>query len=155
MPDNHPDHIAPPLSTSDRSNKSNRHSLNLPKTPLSATGPGRLSVGSTIRRRPHGLNTVTTSKYVTLVPGAEPGLNPENTEINLHALCGITVVDFSEDQITQRELDNASLVEFLEEERPAWSKVRWMNVNGLSWDCIRAIAKKWNLHTLGLWLKSI
>ncbi|KAI5811045.1 hypothetical protein DFH27DRAFT_589067 [Peziza echinospora] len=126
-----------------------RTSLLSPQSPTaSAFGGGRrISVASHTRRRN---NTVTSSKYVTLIPGAEPGLAPENQEVDLHAQCGITVVDFDEERILQTELENESLLTFLEEERPEWSKVRWINVNGLSWDCISAVAKKWNLHRLAI-----
>ena len=88
------------------------------------------------------------SKYVTLIPGSEPGLSPDS-KVDLHTRCGITVVDFSQDQVIQTELDNDSLREFLEEGRPEWSLVRWINLNGLSWDCISAVARKYNLHSLG------
>jgi len=93
---------------------------------------------------------VKNSKYVTLIPGSEPGLNPDS-KVDLHTRCGITVVDFSQDQVIQTELDNDSLREFLEEDRPEWSLVRWINLNGLSWDCISAVAKKYQLHSLGKW----
>ena len=115
----------------------------------------RFSVASAGPRRRNPTNTVTNSKYVTLIPGSEPGLNPEESQIDLHTHCGITVVDFSQDQIIQTELDNETLPEFLREDRPAWSKVRWINLNGLSWDCISAVAKKWNLHRLGMLSTSI
>ena len=69
--------------------------------------------------------------------------------MDLHTYCGITVVDFSDEKILQTELDNDTLKDFLQQERPAWSRVRWINLDGLSWDCISAIAKKYNLHRLG------
>ena len=146
----HGHHIS--ISTAAHADRPNtaRTSLLSPQSPTaSAFGGGRrLSVASHTRRRN---NTVTSSKYVTLIPGAEPGLAPENQEVDLYAQCGITVVDFNEERILQTELENESLLTFLEEERPEWSKVRWINVNGLSWDCISAVAKKWNLHRLGVY----
>ena len=33
-------------------------------------------------------------------------------------------------------LDNESLPLFLAAPRPEWSKVRWINLEGMSWDCI-------------------
>ncbi|KAF8473861.1 hypothetical protein BDZ91DRAFT_712716 [Kalaharituber pfeilii] len=123
-------------------------------SPLSPTVSGlppdrRLSSTSGLRRR-HAPHTVTNPKYVTLIPGSEPGLNPGDSRIDLHTYCGITVVDFSQEKIIQTELDNDSLPQFLEEERPEWSRVRWINLNGLSWDCISAVAKKYKLHRLAL-----
>lgn len=34
--------------------------------------------------------------------------------------------------------------------RPPWSKVRWINVNGLSWEAIAAIGEQYNLHRLAI-----
>lgn len=34
--------------------------------------------------------------------------------------------------------------------RPNWSKVRWINVNGLSWEAIAAIGEKYDLHRLAI-----
>jgi Mg2+ and Co2+ transporter CorA len=34
--------------------------------------------------------------------------------------------------------------------KPNWSKVRWINVNGLSWEAISIIGKKYNLHPLSV-----
>jgi len=35
-------------------------------------------------------------------------------------------------------------------ERPLWSKVRWINVNGLSWEAISTIGEKYDLHRLAI-----
>jgi hypothetical protein len=32
--------------------------------------------------------------------------------------------------------------------RPEWSKVRWINVQGLSWDVITTLAVAFDLHPL-------
>ena len=50
----------------------------------------------------------------------------------------------------QHTLDNASLVRFLDKPQPKWSKCRWINVNGLSWDVISALGKHKNLHRLAI-----
>lgn len=34
--------------------------------------------------------------------------------------------------------------------RPPWAKVRWINVNGLSWEAIAAIGEKYDLHRLAI-----
>lgn len=34
--------------------------------------------------------------------------------------------------------------------KPNWSEVRWINVNGLSWEAISIIGKKYNLHPLSV-----
>lgn len=114
--------------------------------PLSPTSGRRPS--SQYRKKQ--TNTVITSPYITLIPGSEPGVNPNDSRVDLYEYCGITVVDFNDDRIIQTELDNANLQNFLDEPRPEWAKVRWINVNGLSWDCISALAKHWNLHRLAI-----
>lgn len=155
-----PSNQSPSRSRSSRTyghahNPSLAETLRSPQSPTSGIPARRLSTTSASGARRRGpTNTVKNSKYVTLIPGSEPGLNPGDAKIDLHTHCGITVVDFSQDEIIQTELDNDSLLEFLEEEeRPEWSKVRWINLNGLSWDCISAVAKKYKLHRLGEFLE--
>jgi hypothetical protein len=63
----------------------------------------------------------------------EPGLDPNETmdeRIKLHTICGITVVDFSEDFIKETELGNQDLIAFLAQPKEEWVKVRWINCNG-------------------------
>lgn len=143
----------PPKTPEDRpQNPSAVEALLTPQSPTSGIGiPARRfsTVSASGPRRRGPSNTVKNSKYVTLIPGSEPGLSPDS-KVDLHTRCGITVVDFSQDQVIQTELENDSLREFLEEDRPEWSLVRWINLNGLSWDCISAVAKKYNLHSLAL-----
>ncbi|SCV70143.1 BQ2448_1537 [Microbotryum intermedium] len=49
-----------------------------------------------------------------------------------------------------RVFDNSTLAAFLEEPRPARSKLRYIHVNGLSWDVIKPLALKFDLHRLSL-----
>lgn len=75
--------------------------------------------------------------------GAPPGLDTNADYPTLRAIpkeTDITVVDYSPDQFECHEsINNDSLAAFLERPRPEWSKVRWFNVNGLSWDVIQQI----------------
>ena len=75
--------------------------------------------------------------------GAPPGLDANVDYPTLRAIpkeTDITVIDYSPDQFECHEnIDNDSLSAFLERPRPEWSKVRWFNVNGLSWDVIQKI----------------
>lgn len=117
------------------------------------------SIGAAMaRRRAKTSNTVRTSSYQPLgdIPGAEPGINPNELTVkgtDLYTECQITVVDFSQDTVEQEDFCNADFIKFLEKDRPSWSKVRWINVNGLSWDVISGIGKKWKLHGLGEYLR--
>lgn len=89
-------------------------------------------------------------------PGQEPGLDvskPDGgrtTGLNLHEECQITVVDFSEDNMVKREFNNDELVQFLDIEQEDWIKCRWININGLSWDVIKAVGKRKKLHRLAI-----
>lgn len=68
----------------------------------------------------------------------------------LSAPCQITVVDFSQDRLSTRKLDNESLQAFLDRPKPDWVKCRWINVNGLSWDVIKILGRHKNLHRLAI-----
>ncbi|KAF3000177.1 hypothetical protein E8E13_006209 [Curvularia kusanoi] len=62
----------------------------------------------------------------------------------------ITAVDFSKDRIEKHELTNETLEAFLAKPREEWATCRWINVNGLSWDVVRLLGEKQNLHSLAL-----
>jgi Mg2+ and Co2+ transporter CorA len=64
--------------------------------------------------------------------------------------CGVTVVDYSADTIVTTELDNDDLEEFLKQPQPEWVKVRWINVDGLSWDIVRTLGNYKGLHRLAI-----
>jgi hypothetical protein len=89
-------------------------------------------------------------------PGAEPGFDPAKPDgghasmPTLSAPCEITVVDFSEHHMTIHHFENVGFISFLEEPQPAWSKCRWISVNGLSWDVIQALGRRKKLHSLAL-----
>ncbi|KAK4164120.1 hypothetical protein QBC43DRAFT_238187 [Cladorrhinum sp. PSN259] len=89
-------------------------------------------------------------------PGMEPGIDTSradgghSTMAKPHAECQITVVDFSVDNINVEELDNKQLIEFLKIPQPDWVQCRWINVNGLSWDVIKAIGQNKKLHRLAV-----
>ena len=84
-------------------------------------------------------------------PGARPGLDPEDLA-RLPSSPGaavVTCVDFSPAQV--RSLEVRDLAAFLEEHRPGWSTVRWIDVGGLSdLGVIEALARKYHLHPLAM-----
>ncbi|KAF2259267.1 hypothetical protein CC78DRAFT_537202 [Lojkania enalia] len=127
----------------------------------SLLSPSRLSVDSTLRRRPTRSNTIRQYHQEYSSPtrpqweeaGAEPGIDTKNedeTRYSLQQPCDVTVVDFSEDQVHCTELDNDNLEEFLQQNRDSWVACRWINVNGLSWDVIRALGNHKGLHRLAI-----
>ncbi|KAK5656027.1 hypothetical protein OQA88_5166 [Cercophora sp. LCS_1] len=89
-------------------------------------------------------------------PGTEPGVDTSradgghSTMAKPHAECQVTIVDFSTDKINVEELDNNQLIEFLKKPQPDWVQCRWINVNGLSWDVIKAIGQHKKLHRLAV-----
>ncbi|KAG0304661.1 hypothetical protein BGZ98_005233, partial [Dissophora globulifera] len=63
----------------------------------------------------------------------------------------VTVMDLNSDKYTKREgMNNNDFLQWLDEPRPPWSKVRWININGMSWDTIKAVSIKYNLHHLAV-----
>jgi hypothetical protein len=125
--------------------------------------PEPIPLAPILTRRTMRSATVQTFKTVDAMPtrpdwhaGQEPGLDP--TQPNggrgeqpiLHAQCEITVVDYSEEDMKMQYFNNQQLIDFLENPQEDWSKCRWINVNGLSWDVIQALGKKHNLHKLAI-----
>eukprot|EP00775_Hariotina_reticulata_P012011 gene12011-12155_t len=70
---------------------------------------------------------------------------------HLNAPAAITITDYNSKQSqVMRDVDNKSLADALSQPRPEWSKVRWVNVQGLSWDVIQALAHQFKLHPLSV-----
>ena len=88
-------------------------------------------------------------------PGQEPGINPAGplpgtAPVALKEYCQITVVDYSQEEIEVRELENDQLGPFLDEGRDESLTCRWINVNGLSWDVISMLAREKKFHPLAI-----
>lgn len=99
-------------------------------------------------------------------PGQEPGIDTSDpappycqgstiggdttSHEKLDQPCDITIVDYSQDQIQTYSLDNGNLGEFLDQPAENWALVRWINVNGLSWDVIRLLGNYKGLHRLAI-----
>jgi magnesium transporter len=84
-------------------------------------------------------------------PGAAPGL--EHHEITqLTTVAGsvtITCIDYWPGEVKIQEVHD--LEDFLGHHRPEWSRVRWINVDGLTdMGVIHALAKKYELHPLAI-----
>jgi magnesium transporter len=73
--------------------------------------------------------------------GQKPGIEPGPIKI--------TSIDYGPDQVQLRTIDN--LPEFIDHHRPEWSRVRWINVDGLGdMTVIHAFAQKYDLHPLAV-----
>ncbi|KAG6911291.1 hypothetical protein DXG01_002130 [Tephrocybe rancida] len=91
--------------------------------------------------------------------GAEPGVNPRRASANLlyghiRQDCVIEVIDYSSVRSSFGRMTNAEFINLLDDpvasEREPWVKVRWINIGGVSWDVIRAVSIKYDLHPLAL-----
>ncbi|KAL9582924.1 MAG: hypothetical protein Q9203_005290 [Teloschistes exilis] len=114
-----------------------------------------------IKRRIHRSSTAKTYRPERRgrewTPGQEPGIDPAESHdthdlsaTHLYEECEILVVDFSNEHIDLRRLNNRSLPEFLEKPRPQWVQCRWINVDGLSWDVIKLLGNDKGLHRLAV-----
>jgi magnesium transporter len=84
-------------------------------------------------------------------PGAVPGI--ELSELEKMPCAGgdvyVSCIDYCPDQFQAQPVQD--LEEFLAHHRPAWSTVRWINIDGLTdMGVIHAVAKKYNLHPLAI-----
>ncbi|CAI2167786.1 11850_t:CDS:10 [Funneliformis geosporum] len=83
--------------------------------------------------------------------GQDPGIDPRTVDYDLHTKCDIFCSDFSEEcAFNVERLSNESLEAFLQKPRPSESKVRWINVDGISWDVIKTLAIHYDLHPLAI-----
>ncbi|KAK0945309.1 hypothetical protein LTR29_003157 [Friedmanniomyces endolithicus] len=113
-------------------------------------------------RRPARSNTVTTYHETSeheafMQPGAEPGIDTAAEDdrlpahlTNLKMNCEIHVTDFSDIDLRHSEANNESLPLLLAQPRPTHLPCRWISVNGLSWDVIKALGNKYSLHRLAI-----
>ncbi|KXN84986.1 Magnesium transport protein CorA [Leucoagaricus sp. SymC.cos] len=91
--------------------------------------------------------------------GAEPGVDPRRASADMqyghiHRKCAIEIMDYSSLRTTVKMMNNEEFVEMLQDEvrshRPSWVRVRWINIGGLSWDVIKAMSFRYDLHPLAL-----
>lgn len=78
--------------------------------------------------------------------GREPGVDPRRAAVQLEyghikQRCTIEVTDYSSLRHTSRIMNNEEFSEFINNDRrESWAKVRWINVGGLDWSVISALA---------------
>jgi magnesium transporter len=89
---------------------------------------------------------------VTMPPPGTPG-GIEAAELSGRASgpdrVTVTCVDYSPDQVEVNEVEQID--DFLAHHRPAWSHVRWINIDGLGeMEVLRSIAEKYQLHPLAI-----
>ncbi|KAI0095022.1 hypothetical protein BDY19DRAFT_915920 [Irpex rosettiformis] len=91
--------------------------------------------------------------------GAEPGVDPRRqsaflTYGHIKQKCLIEVVDYSAVRSSFGRMTNKEFISFLADDgacaKEPWVKVRWINVGGISWDVISALALRYDVHPLAL-----
>lgn len=94
-----------------------------------------------------------TSRYLSgKGPGAEPGIDVRKVSASLdyghiRQSCQVEIADYSSVRSSFGRMTNREFISFLSDptasERKRWVKVRWINVGGISWDVVRALAIKY------------
>ncbi|KAI0327693.1 hypothetical protein GY45DRAFT_1283295 [Cubamyces sp. BRFM 1775] len=91
--------------------------------------------------------------------GAEPGVDPRRASAflnygHIRQQCLIEVNDYSTMRTSFGRMTNAEFIRLLADSnasrREPWVRVRWINVGGISWDVISALALKYDMHPLAL-----
>ncbi|KAJ3203236.1 hypothetical protein HK099_001570, partial [Clydaea vesicula] len=86
---------------------------------------------------------------IGVAPGVDLQTPPQEIE-EIHVLTNISVIDYDQEHCTETNLQNDTLPAFLKLERPSYSKVRWINVQGISFDVIKILGTFFKLHPLAL-----
>ncbi|KAJ7264061.1 hypothetical protein B0H12DRAFT_1102743 [Mycena haematopus] len=91
--------------------------------------------------------------------GAEPGVDPRRASADaqyggIKQECVIELADYSAVRSSFGRMTNREFVDFLKDPaasaREPWVKVRWINIGGMSWDVMKALSIKYDLHPLAL-----
>ena len=89
--------------------------------------------------------------------GAEPGIDVRKGSAfrdygHIRQSCQIEVMDYSSVRSSFGKMTNREFISFLNDptasKREHWVKVRWVNVGGVSWDVVRALALKYGASNL-------
>jgi hypothetical protein len=83
--------------------------------------------------------------------GAEPGVDVRRQSVDalyggIQQDCVVEVLDYSSVRSSFGRMTNREFVGFMEDkasEKERWAKVRWINVSGVSWDVVKALAVKY------------
>ncbi len=90
-------------------------------------------------------------KIQELTPGAASGIEHHELEQRPGSTepVYVTCTDYSPERVQVEQI--CDMDDFIARHRPAWSTVRWINIDGLTdMSVIRALAEKYNLHPLAI-----
>lgn len=96
--------------------------------------------------------STSTFSYARFGVGDEPGIDPrrDSAYINwghIHQDCVIQVNDYSSLRSSFGKMTNKEFIGMMQNdaasERESWVKVRWINIAGISWDVLSAVALRY------------
>ncbi|KAG8690469.1 hypothetical protein FRC11_011415 [Ceratobasidium sp. 423] len=100
------------------------------------------------------------SALLDIAPGTEPGADPRKSATvelygQIKANCKIEMCEYGPSRARFTDYDNKSFIKWLNSneataKREVWNKVRWINIAGVSWDVIGALALRYDLHPLAI-----
>ncbi|QRV73043.1 CorA-like magnesium transporter protein [Ceratobasidium sp. AG-Ba] len=97
---------------------------------------------------------------VDVAPGTEPGADPRKSSTaemygHISAPCKIEISEYGPSKARFATYDNKGFIDWVNKpaataKREIWNKVRWINIAGVSYDVISAIALRYELHPLSV-----
>ncbi|KAM5539863.1 hypothetical protein V8D89_006366 [Ganoderma adspersum] len=161
----HANHSAPPIVEEKHTQHHAKHGhTSVPTSPTRPTSAQRPSFMTPKDRFRSAVRKVmamrTTSSFMARSRiGAEPGVDPRRASAflnygHIRQQCLIEVNDYSTMRTSFGRMTNAEFIRLLADDkasvREPWVRVRWINIGGISWDVISALALKYDLHPLAL-----
>ncbi|KAM0789443.1 hypothetical protein ACM66B_000266 [Microbotryomycetes sp. NB124-2] len=133
---------------SKRQDKSSNSSLDVPKRPPLET---RSSSASKFQSAARKISAARILSRRDVYEPRTPGIDARKVDLpDLHCEAVIQTVDCSKQAVEFGVYDATSLRSYLDRDRPDWAKLKWIHVNGLSWDVIKPLAIKYDLHPLAV-----
>ncbi|KAF9260846.1 hypothetical protein L218DRAFT_962182 [Marasmius fiardii PR-910] len=155
--------IPPPLQVTTSLNDVGRPSISASAAPKSPQGPPRPLQHPRDRFRGAVRKVMAIRRSTVMMSsngvGAEPGVDPRRASADVQfgkikQDCVIEILDYSSLSHSYGRMTNKEFVNFLADPkasaREPWVKVRWINIGGLSWDVMKAVALKHDIHPLAL-----
>ena len=148
------DHTRVPTSVSQRRSLSHSIKSHESRTADRAPAVSQLTPKDRFRaavRKVIAINRITTIALRGRL-GAEPGVDPRRNSAfaaygHVRQKCVIDVVDYSSIRCSAGRMTNGGFINFLQNDRASarepWVRVRWINIGGISWDVISALAIKY------------
>ncbi|KAF9426502.1 hypothetical protein BGZ94_006421 [Podila epigama] len=124
-------------------------------SPISSNGTGRSkTMPDSLSRFRKVANAAIHAQRLSKLAIREQGVDASDMDSIfgcIDRMVDVSTVDMSQTRYKPTKgMNNKEFLEWLEQPRPEWSTVRWININGMSWDVIKEIALKYDLHQLAV-----